>query len=271
VAEKIGIGSRAGYYDEVGALRDMVPNHMLQLLSLLCMEPPVDLSADSIRDEKAKVIKAIKPPTARAAVRARYGPGVVDGEEVPGYLEEPDVPSESRAETYVALRLNVDNWRWAGVPFYLRTGKRLARKETEIAITLRPVPHRAFRDRNAHGLTPNQLILGLEPNERIRIELLAKSPGVGLEVEPVALGLDYGATFAARSAEAYERLILDAMRGDATLFTRADEIEAQWRVCDPVVDLWRTDGIDVGVYAAGSQGPAEADSVLFEGHRWRPI
>jgi glucose-6-phosphate 1-dehydrogenase len=271
VAEQIGIGSRAGYYDGAGALRDMVLNHMLQLLCMMCMEPPADLSSDSIRDEKVKVLKAVRSPAADAAVRARYEAGTVGGEPVPGYLEEPGVPPESRTETYVGLRLAVDNWRWAGVPFYLRTGKRLARKETEIAVTLRPVPHLAFGRGGPSEITPNQLVLGVQPNERITIELAAKTPGTGMQVEPVTLGFDYGSSFASRWSDAYERLILDAMRGDATLFTRADEVEAQWRICDPVVRRWAEAATPLAHYPSGSQGPPEADSVLLTGDAWRPI
>jgi glucose-6-phosphate 1-dehydrogenase len=267
VAEELGIGSRAGYYDDAGALRDMLQNHMLQLLCMVCMEPPIDLSADAIRDEKVKVLKAVKPPAAGAAVRARYAAGVVAGDLVAGYLDEPGVPADSRAETYAALRLHVDSWRWAGVPFYLRTGKRLARKETEIAVTLRPVPHLAFQP-GAGGVAPNQLVLGVQPREGMTIALAAKAPGAGMRVEPVTLELRSGS---AGSADAYERLILDAMRGDATLFTRDDEVEAQWRICDPVLRRWEADDSPLSRYPAGSQGPPEADAILAPGDSWRII
>jgi glucose-6-phosphate 1-dehydrogenase len=268
VAEEIGIGSRAGYYDRAGALRDMVASHLLQLLAMIAMEPPVDLSADAVRDEKAKVLRAVRPT---AAVRARYESGEVNGERVPAYLGEEGVPTDSTTDTYVALRLMIDNWRWAGVPFYLRTGKRLARKETEIAVTLRPPPYPAFRGSDAGSAVTNQLVLGVQPNERITIELAAKTPGVGMRVEPVTLGFDYGPSFGSRTEEAYERLLLDALRGDATLFTRADEVEAQWRICDPLLAEWSAENAPLRSYPAGSQGPAEAAQILLPGDRWREI
>jgi glucose-6-phosphate 1-dehydrogenase len=269
-AEQLGIGSRAGYYDRAGALRDLVQNHLLQLLCMVCMEPPAELSANAVRDEKVKVLKAIKAPAPRAAVRARYTAGVVGGEPVSGYLDEPNVPAGSRTETYAALRLTVDNWRWAGVPFYLRTGKRLARKETEIAVTLRSVPPLGFQQQGAFPAARNQLVLSVQPNEGMSIELGAKAPGAGMRIEPVTLTHEYGSR-SARVPEAYERLILDAMRGDATLFTRNDEVEAQWRICDPVVSRWETDRRPLPQYPAGSQGPVEATSILAPGDAWRRI
>jgi glucose-6-phosphate 1-dehydrogenase len=274
-AEDIGIGTRAGYYDRSGALRDLVQNHMLQLLTLLAMEPPVAFSADEVRDEKVKVLHAITPPTAEEipamAVGAQYGPGHAAGEDARGYLEEEGVPKDSHTETFAALRLEVDNWRWAGVPFYLRTGKRLARKVTEIAVTLNPVPHLAFQQEGSVGVQPNQLILTVQPNEGVSLSLGAKIPGTRMRIRPVNMEFLYGTAFLSQSPEAYERLILDAMRGDATLFTRDDEVEAQWRVCDPIVKAWvaRSDGLPQ--YPAGSGGPAEAAAVLLEGHRWRAI
>jgi glucose-6-phosphate 1-dehydrogenase len=268
-AEQLGIGSRAGFYEHTGALRDLVQNHLLQLLCMVCMEAPVELSANAIRDEKVKVLKAIKPPGPRATLRARYTRGVVHGERVPGYLDEPGVPEGSRTETYAALRLTVDNWRWAGVPFYLRTGKRLASKRTEIAVTLRPAPALGFR--HADVFTgPNQLVLRVQPNEGMSLELAAKAPGAGMRIEPVTLVHDYGSR-ASRHREAYERLILEAMRGDATLFTRDDEIEAQWRICDPIVHRWAIDDSSLVDYPAGSQGPPQAASLLAAGDAWRPI
>ncbi|HXE43807.1 MAG TPA: glucose-6-phosphate dehydrogenase [Conexibacter sp.] len=267
-AEQLGIGSRAGYYDHAGALRDLVQNHLLQLLCMICMEPPVELSANAIRDEKVKVLKAIKPPGPRASIRARYADGVVQSQHVPGYLGEPNVPADSRTETYAALRLTVDSWRWAGVPFYLRTGKRLARKKTEIAVTLRPAPDLGFR--NEAGAGANQLVLAVQPNEGIALELAAKAPGAGMRIEPVTLSHDYEEG-AAHRREAYERLILDALRGDATLFTRADEVEAQWRVCDPVLQRWQTDRSPLPQYPAGSQGPMQAAALLARGDTWRAI
>jgi glucose-6-phosphate 1-dehydrogenase len=270
-AEDLGIGTRAGYYDHAGALRDLVQNHMLQLLCLTAMEPPVDFSADEVRNEKVKVLHAIEPPPPDRTVRAQYTHGYVGGEEVPGYLEEAGVPPDSRTETYAALRLTVQNWRWAGVPFYLRTGKRLARKVTEIAITLRPVPHLAFKQQGSVGVLPNQIILTVQPNEGVTIKMAAKIPGTKLAIRPVNMEFLYGTSFMSQSPEAYERLILDAMRGDATLFTRNDEVEAQWRICDPIIKAWEQDKTPLVTYEAGSQGPAEAAKLLVGDDEWRAV
>jgi glucose-6-phosphate 1-dehydrogenase len=270
-AEDMGIGRRAGYYDEAGALRDLVQNHMLQLLSLLCMEPPVTFDADEVRDEKVKVLHAVEPPPPDAVVRARYTAGMAEGKEAVGYHEEEGVPDDSRTETYVELRLEVDNWRWAGVPIYLRTGKRLARKVTEIAVTLKPVPHLAFEGHGSVGVQPNQIILAMQPNEGVSISLGAKIPGTRMRIRPVNMEFLYGTSFLSQSPEAYERLILDAMRGDATLFTRNDEVEAQWRIIDPILEEWEKDDSPLATYPAGTQGPEEANSILAPGHRWRAI
>jgi glucose-6-phosphate 1-dehydrogenase len=275
-AEDIGVGSRAGYYDTSGALRDLVQNHMLQLLTLLCMEPPVNFTADEVRDEKVKVLRAIKKPrpeeVPHMAVRGQYAAGAIGGEDVPGYLEEPDVPQGSKTETYVALRLEVDNWRWAGVPMYLRTGKRLARKVTEIAVTLKPVPHLGFSQDGSLGVKPNTLVLTLQPNEGVSLQLGAKIPGSRMVIRPVNMEFQYGTTFLSQSPEAYERLIMDAMRGDATLFTRDDEVEAQWEICDPVLRAWAELDPPVYPYPAGSQGPPEAEQILLPGcDAWRAI
>ena len=274
-AEDIGIGTRAGYYDESGALRDLVQNHMLQLLTLLAMEPPVRFTAEQVRDEKVKVLRAIPPPVPERieefAVRAQYAAGSVAGEDVPAYLDEADVPDDSRTETYAALRLEVDNWRWAGVPFYLRTGKRLARKVTEIAVTLKPVPHLAFEQAGSLGVRPNVLVFTVQPNEGVSLSLSAKIPGTRMSLRPVNMEFLYGTSFLSQSPEAYERLLLDAMRGDATLFTRDDEVEAQWRVIDPVLRGWAA--LDGGVpqYEAGTQGPEEARRLLLGEDRWRRV
>jgi glucose-6-phosphate 1-dehydrogenase len=270
-AEDMGIGRRAGYYDGAGALRDLVQNHMLQLLSLLCMEPPVTFDADEVRDEKVKVLHAVEPPPPDAVVRGRYTAGMAEGKEAVGYHEEEGVPDDSRTETAVALRLEVDNWRWAGVPIYLRTGKRLARKLTEIAVTLKPVPHLAFEAVGSVGVQPNQIILAMQPNEGVSISLGAKIPGTRMRIRPVNMEFLYGTSFLSQSPEAYERLILDAMRGDATLFTRNDEVEAQWRIIDPILEGWEKDDTPLPTYPAGSQGPEEANSILAPGHRWRAI
>jgi glucose-6-phosphate 1-dehydrogenase len=274
-AEDVGIGRRAGYYDQAGALRDLVQNHMLQLLTLLCMEPPVTFSADDVRDEKVKVLHAIHPPTAATvpdiAVRAQYTAGMAEGREVPGYLDEEGVPGDSRTETYVALRLEVDNWRWAGVPIYLRTGKRLARKITEIAVQLQPVPHLAFQAEGSIGVQPNLLIMTMQPNEGVSLSLGAKIPGTRMRIRPVNMEFLYGTAFLSQSPEAYERLIMDAMRGDATLFTRGDEVEAQWRICDPILHAWASEDGALPTYPAGSSGPEEANRLLADGQQWRTI
>jgi glucose-6-phosphate 1-dehydrogenase len=270
-AEDLGIGSRAGYYDSSGALRDLVQNHMMQLLTLLCMEPPVSFTADDVRDEKVKVLHAIKPPAPDCTVRGQYTAGMAEGKEVPGYLDEEGVPSDSQTETYAALRLEVDNWRWAGVPIYMRTGKRLARKITEIAITLKPVPHLAFESAGSVGVQPNQLVMTMQPNEGVSLSLGAKIPGTRMRIRPVNMEFLYGTAFLSQSPEAYERLILDAMRGDATLFTRDDEVEGQWRVIDPILEAWDSGEPALATYTAGNAGPAEADKLLEPGDRWRAI
>jgi glucose-6-phosphate 1-dehydrogenase len=274
-AEDLTIGSRAGYYDQAGALRDLVQNHMLQLLCNVAMEPPVHFEADEIRDEKVKVLRSVLKPTAETvdqiAVRAQYGPGTIGGEQVRGYLQEDGVPADSNTETYAAIRLEIDNWRWAGVPFYLRTGKSLARKVTEIAITLKPVPHLAFQQEGSVGVRPNQLILTMQPNEGVSLSLGAKIPGTRMRIRPVNMEFLYGTSFMSQSPEAYERLILDAMRGDATLFTRNDEVEAQWEICDPIVQKWEATPGPLPQYEAGTQGPDVADKLLEAGARWRAI
>jgi glucose-6-phosphate 1-dehydrogenase len=274
-AEDIGIGTRAGYYDQSGALRDLIQNHMMELLANVCMEPPSSFDADKVRDEKVKVIEAIRPPPVEevphVAVRGQYSSGVVGGEPVPGYLEEEGVAPDSHTETYAALRLEVSNWRWAGVPFYLRTGKRLARKVTEIAIQLKPVPHLAFQAHGSLGVQPNEVVLTVQPDEGVTLSLAAKIPGARMRIRPVNMEFHYGTSFLSASPEAYERLILDAMRGDATLFTRNDEVDALWRVVDPVLEAWKASDDPVPQYAAGSQGPAEADELLRDGAKWRPL
>src|SRR5215218_2715649 len=273
-AEDIGIGSRAGYYDSSGALRDLVQNHMLQLLTLVCMEPPASFEADKVRDEKVKVLQAITPPTPeevrRDTVRAQYVAGVEGGEEVVGYLQEDGVPEDSRTETYAALRLEVHNWRWAGVPIFLRTGKHLARKVTEIAVQLKPVPHLAFQSHGSVGVKPNQLVLTMQPNEGVSLSLGAKIPGSSMRIRPVNMEFLYGSAFMSQSPEAYERLILDAMRGEATLFTRSDEVIAQWSIIDPMLKAWAQDAQPLHTYVSGSGGPSAADDLIAP-HRWRGL
>jgi glucose-6-phosphate 1-dehydrogenase len=274
-AEDLTIGTRAGYYDNAGALRDLVQNHMLQLLCNVAMEPPVHFEADEIRDEKVKVLRSVIKPTRETvddiAVRAQYSAGTIGGKDVAGYLEEDGVPADSNTETYAAIRLEIDNWRWAGVPFYLRTGKSLARKVTEIAITLKPVPHLAFQQDGSVGVRPNQLILTMQPNEGVSLSLGAKIPGTRMRIRPVNMEFLYGTSFMSQSPEAYERLILDAMRGDATLFTRNDEVEAQWEICDPIVAKWEATPGPLPQYEAGTQGPVEANRLLEGDTRWRAI
>jgi len=274
-AEDLGIGTRAGYYDTAGAVRDLIQNHMLQLLCHVAMEPPVDFTADEVRNEKVKVLHSVPVPgpddVVRIARRGQYTEGTSGGEQVVGYAEEDGVPDTSRTETYAAVRLEIDNWRWAGVPFYLRTGKRLARKVTEIAVTLKPVPHLGFSQDGSTGVRPNQLVLTLQPNEGVSLSLAAKIPGSRMRIRPVHMEFLYGTTFLSQSPEAYERLIMDAMRGEATLFTRNDEVEAQWRIIDPILKAWETSDEPVAKYAAGTAGPLEADTLLRGDDAWRAI
>jgi glucose-6-phosphate 1-dehydrogenase len=274
-AEDLGIGTRAGYYDASGALRDLVQNHMLQLLTLVCMEPPSSFEADKVRDEKVKVLHAIEPPTpervAETTVRAQYTAGLSGGDEVPGYLQEDGVADGSNTETYAALRLEVQNWRWAGVPIFLRTGKRLARKVTEVAVHLKAVPHLAFASKGSVGVQPNQLILTMQPNEGVSLSLAAKIPGASMRIRPVNMEFLYGTSFMSQSPEAYERLILDAMRGEATLFTRNDEVDAQWGIVDPILQTWGAGSPPLARYEAGSPGPVEADELIGDGRRWRGL
>jgi glucose-6-phosphate 1-dehydrogenase len=274
-AEEIGVESRVDYYDRAGALRDVVENHMLQLLALICMEPPTSFDAGEVHDEKVKVLEAITPPTpvevVRDTVRAQYTAGVVAGERVPGYLEEPGVPEDSTTETYAALRLEVDNWRWAGVPVLLRTGKRMACKATEIVVQLVPVPHLAFRSARPVGVQPNQIVLRVQPDEGVAVSMGAKIPGPRMRIRQVYLEFLYGTSFRSASPEAYERLILDAMRGDGTLFTSDVETRAQWSIAEPILETWHEAGEPpLETYEAGSAGPAAAEKLLGGSRRrWR--
>jgi glucose-6-phosphate 1-dehydrogenase len=271
-AEDMGIGTRAGYYDSAGALRDLVQNHMLQLVALTCMEPPASFEANKVRDEKVKVLTAITPPDPSDTVRAQYTAGTAGGEDVVGYLEEEGVPDESHTETYAALKLEVHNWRWAGVPIYVRTGKRLARKVTEIAVQLKPVPHLAFQSKGSVGVQPNQLILTVQPNEGVSLSLGAKIPGSTMRIRPVNMEFLYGSAFMSQSPEAYERLIMDAMRGDATLFTRNDEVDAQWSIIDPILEAWQGDADGaLPTYESGTAGPGEADVLIGPEREWRQL
>ena len=264
VAESIGIEGRAAYYEKAGAIRDVFQNHLLQLVALTAMEPPIDFTADAVRNEKLKVLKAIATPDPQNVVRGQYGPGFIEGEPVPGYREETGVAPDSETETFVAARLEVENWRWADTPFFVRTGKRLPRRETTIAIQFKRVPHPLFEDVNE--LRPNLLIVHIQPNEGVSLAIGAKVPGEGMRVRTVHMDFLYGGAFRMSLPEAYERLILDAMLGDATLFTRADEIEEQWALVDAIVAAWRRDRPSFPNYPAGTWGPQAAEE-LVEWHR----
>jgi glucose-6-phosphate 1-dehydrogenase len=275
VAESIGIENRGAFYEETGASRDVLQNHMLQLVSLVAMEPPARFEADALRDEKVKVLRAIAiEPSEVAAkvVRGQYGPGWVAATAVPGYRGEPDVDPTSETETFVAARLMIDDWRWSGVPFYVRTGKRLPKRATEIAIQYREVPHRLFQD---EGVEPdaNLLAIRIQPDEGIMLRFGAKVPGLGLDVRSVTMDFSYGSAFSVDSPDAYETLILDALQGDASLFTRADEVEEAWSIVDPIIEAWAgAPAPDLPNYEAGSWGPAAADELLArEGRRWRRL
>ncbi|SCZ53367.1 glucose-6-phosphate dehydrogenase [Thiohalomonas denitrificans] len=274
-AEPLGVGSRAGYYEESGALRDMVANHLMQLLALTAMEAPVAFDADAVRDKKIEVWRSIRPMTpeevSRRTVRAQYRAGRVGDTGVPGYREEAGVAPDSRTETYTALELHVDNWRWAGVPFYLRTGKRLARQLTEIVVHFRHPPLALFPREEA--LRANVIALRIQPDEGISLAFGAKQPGAERKTVPVSMDFCYRAAFGDNPPSAYAVLLLDALRGDPTLFTRCDGVEAQWRLITPIEEAWAADkeGPLAG-YAAGSDGPSEADALLGRnGHRWRSI
>jgi len=274
VAEPIGVEERTEYYDTAGAMRDVVQNHLLQLLALVAMEPPVAFDANAVRDEKVKVLRSIRPirpkELAERAARGQYGPGFIEGEAVVGYHDAPEVAPESRTETFVALKLFVDNWRWEGTPFYLRHGKRLPKRATEIAIQFRAVPHHLFSEDAREGMEPNTLVVRIQPEEGISLKFGAKVPVQGVRIRSVAMDFVYGASFLVDAPDAYETLILDALRGDATLFTRQDEVEEQWRLVDPVLEAWRRSADPVPLYAAGTWGPQEADIFMArDGRRWR--
>ncbi len=264
VAESIGIGSRAGYYEQAGAIRDIFQNHLLQLVALTAMEPPVDFTAESVRNEKVKVLKALVTPGPKSVVRGQYGPGFIEGEPVHGYRQEQGVAPDSNTETYVAAKLYVDNWRWADTPFYVRTGKRLPRRETTIAIQFKRAPHPPFEDLTE--LRPNVLFAHIQPNEGVALGIGAKVPGEGMRVRTVHMEFLYGGAFRMELPEAYERLILDTMLGDPTLFTRADEIEEQWAIVDAIGAFWAREKPMFPNYAAGTWGPPAAME-LVEWHR----
>ena len=276
VAESIGIEGRGAFYEETGASRDFLQNHLLQLLSLVAMEPPATFEADALRDEKVKVIRAIPELTreqvTRDVVRGQYGPGWVSAKPVVGYREEPRVDPASETETYVAARLTIDDWRWSGVPFYLRMGKRLPKRATEIAIQFKEVPHQLFKD-SASDPEANLLAMRIQPDEGIMLRFGAKVPGLGIDVRNVTMDFTYGSAFQNDSPDAYETLILDALLGDASLFTRADEVEEAWSIVDPIVEAWaEMPAPDLPNYESGTWGPETADDLLArDGRRWRRI
>ncbi|MDX1605451.1 MAG: glucose-6-phosphate dehydrogenase [Candidatus Competibacterales bacterium] len=273
VAETIGVEGRGEFYDQTGALRDMVQNHLLQLLCIIAMEPPAHNDPDSVRDEKLKVLRALRPLTGHEAlvhsVRGQYRAGAVSGEAVTGYVNEPGVQKDSFTETFVALRAHIDNWRWAGVPFYLRTGKRLQERITEVVIDFEPLPHQIFPNAGRSRRNPNQLVIRLQPEEYIRLSIRAKAPGDDMVLRPVELNLDLAEAHSGRQRSAYERLLLDLLRGRQTLFLRHDEMEAAWRWIDPILAAWHASDEPPMTYNAGTWGPVEASRLVYSaGDRW---
>jgi len=275
VAETVGVEQRGSYYDEAGALRDMVPNHIMQLITLTAMEPPISFQADAVRDEQAKILHAIQPLSSEEVllktVRGQYGEGTSGGQRVPAYRAESDVPLDSRTETFVAMKLQIDNWRWADVPFYLRTGKCLPVRNTHIVIQFRRAPFVLFRDTPVENLMPNQLVLHIQPEEGISLRFAAKTPGSIMRLGAVDMNFEYADYFGVTSSTGYERLLHDCMIGDATLFQRADMVEAGWSVVNPLLDVWKAlPPRNFPNYAAGTWGPKEADELLErDGRRWR--
>jgi glucose-6-phosphate 1-dehydrogenase len=266
VAEHLGVESRGDFYDKTGALRDMVQSHLLQLLCIVAMEPPASISADVVRDEKLKILRALRPirdhDVAAKTVRGQYRAGAIEGQPVHGYLEEDHVPADSRTETFVAIKAEIDNWRWAGVPFFLRTGKRMQEKLAEIVINFREPPLAMF---DAPPASANRMVIRMQPEETVEMYLLAKQPGDIVQLRPVCLNLDLAETFQTRRLEAYERLLMDVMRGNLTLFVRRDEQEAAWSWVEPIVEAWRASRDRPKVYTAGTWGPAASNTLLSSG------
>ena len=270
-AEAVGVGSRGKFYDATGALRDMVPNHLFQVMSMIGMEPPNSFDAEAIRTEKAKVVAAARPVTPDEAVRGRYGAGQVGGKAVDAYLKTPDVAADSITETYAALKVEVRTWRWAGTPFYLRTGKALTARDTEVVIQFRDVPVALLTDADMQRLPPNRLVLQIQPDEGVRWEVVAKIPGPQLEAAQVSLDFRYADAFEMGHRTGYETLLYDVLTGDQTLFQRADQIEAGWRAVQPLIDAWSREGAPED-YAAGGAGPAAADQLLErDGRSWHAL
>jgi glucose-6-phosphate 1-dehydrogenase len=275
VAETVGVEGRGSYFEHAGSLRDMVPNHIMQLISLTAMEPPVSFRADAVRDEQGKILHAIQPMSSEdvltRTVRGQYGEGISGGERVPAYRSEPGVPSDSRTETFVAMKLQIDNWRWADVPFYLRTGKRLPGRSTHIVIQFRRAPFVLFRDTPVENLMPNQLVLHIQPEEGISLRFAAKVPGPAMRLGAVDMNFEYSDYFGSQPSTGYERLLHDCMIGDATLFQRADMVEAGWCVVSPVLDVWKAlPPRNFPNYPSGTWGPKEAEDLLErDGRHWR--
>ncbi len=274
-AESLGVEKRGGYYEQAGAIRDMIQNHLFQVFSLVAMEPPVSLQSNDVRDEKTKVVKAIRPFTHDEvddfAKRGQYGPGAINGKPVIGYRQENQVDPNSSTDTYAAVKLLIDNWRWAGVPFYLRSAKRMPKRVSEIAIQFKRAPHLIFKDVAGPAAEPNALIIRVQPEEGITLKFRAKLPGQAIHIRNVNMDFHYGASFGKKSPEAYERLLLDAMLGDSTLFARGDFVEISWELIMPVLDVWKTPAGDkFPNYEAGTWGPKESDDWLAKGgRRWR--
>jgi glucose-6-phosphate 1-dehydrogenase len=277
VAESLGIEHRGNFYETAGAIRDIFQNHQLQVLALVAMEPPASFEPEDVRNEKAKVLKALRHLDGEAVdtgvVRGQYGPGWIDGKEAPGYREEPDVHPDSVVETYVAAELRVDNWRWAGTPFYVRTGKRLPKRATEVVVQFKSAPHLPFGEAAQDGLEPNSLVLRIQPDEGITLRIGAKVPGPSMEVRSVSMDFSYGTSFSDDLPDAYERLLLDVMLGDPTLFPRWDEVEQAWQAVQPILNRWaEAPAAELPSYEAGSWGPKAADELIARGRpgrRWR--
>ena len=273
IAEKIGVGNRMGYYDTSGALRDMLQNHLLQLLCIVAMEPPASISSDAVRDAKLQVLRSLKrftPTTlAQNIVRGQYRAGHVEGQPVPSYRDEPDAPEKSSTETFVALKAEIDTWRWAGVPFYLRTGKRMADRLAEIVVRFKPIPHSIFNQPTS-SFQPNSLVIRLQPDEGLSLNLMAKTPGDSMRLKQAELELDFCEQFKTPRMDAYERLLLDVLRGQLTLFMRGDELEAAWEWVEPILDYWEQDDSNPTPYSAGTWGPAAASALIGrDGLQWR--
>ena len=272
ISEMVGVEGRGEFYDRIGALRDMVQSHVLQLLCIVAMEPPANIEADTMRDEKLKVLRALRPiageDVAARTVRGQYQAGAIENKPVPGYQEEPGIAPGSRTETFVAIKAELGNWRWAGVPFYLRTGKRMQQRLAEIVINFRAVPHPMLRA--AVGEAANRLVITLQPDESLRLDLMAKVPGEGMKVQPISLDVALSEAYQTRQWDAYERLIMDVVHGKLTLFMRRDELDAAWRWLEPIQKEWEQGGQPPRPYAAGTWGPTASSTLIArDGNAWR--